>query len=602
MSRLGALVGAAALTTAWGVAPAWAHGHHHHHTATPIKHVVVIFGENISFDHYFATYPHATNEDGTHFEASPDTPKDVRTAENAGLIEHNPNQYPPKRLGPDQAMTCDQHHSYTPEQYAYDGGKADKFVQYTDSGKCSGDLFGEPGLVMDYYDGNTVTAMWNYAQHFALNDNSFGDVYGPSTPGAIDVISGQTHGVMSMDPDSGTEDPQQTEEPDPYTVVSPDENGVGTMINDPDPAYDDCANKDHTSHNALAAMTGRNIGDLLNDKHVTWGWFQGGFRPATPWDGEDGHYAQCAAQTHANVGGQQVEDYSPHHEPFQYYKSTANPHHLPPRSVKEIGHDGRANHQYDIKDFNAALRTGHLPSVSYLKAPAYQDGHASYSDPIDEQHFVVEEINRIQKSRAWKNTAVILAYDDSDGWYDHVAHKVLNGSTDTSTDSNGMTVDAPACRRGPAPVGGYQDRCGPGARQPLMVVSPYSKVNAVDHTFTQQSSIIRFIEDNWHLGRIGDASFDATAGSLAGMFDFDHPHYKRVLLNKDGSVKTVRHIPAHIPVASADQVDAALYAGDDMALAAADSHLPAAAVAAAAAVVVLAGGGAAYALRRRRRA
>src|SRR3954463_4934359 len=78
LSRLGALAGAAALTTAWSVAPAWAHGHHHHHTATPIKHVVVIFGENISFDHYFGTYPHATNEDGTHFTASRHTPKDVR--------------------------------------------------------------------------------------------------------------------------------------------------------------------------------------------------------------------------------------------------------------------------------------------------------------------------------------------------------------------------------------------------------------------------------------------------------------------------------------------------------------------------------------------
>jgi phospholipase C len=602
LSRLGALAGAAALTTAWGVAPAWAHGHHHHdHTATPIKHVVVIFGENISFDHYFATYPHATNEDGTHFTASRHTPKDVRTAENADLIEHNPNQYAPKRLGPEQAMTCDQHHSYTPEQYAYNGGKADKFVQYTDSGKCSGNLFGEPGLVMDYYDGNTVTGMWNYAQHYALNDNSFGDVYGPSTPGAINVISGQTHGIVSMDPDSGTENPQQTDEPDPYTVVSPDENGVGTMINDPDPAYDDCSNKDHTSDNALGAMTGRNIGDLLNDKHVTWGWFQGGFRPATPWDGEDGHYAQCAAQTHANVGGQQVEDYSPHHQPFQYYKSTANPHHLPPRSVHEIGHDGRANHQYDVKDFHAALRTGNLPSVSYLKAPAYQDGHASYSDPIDEQHFVVEEINRIQKSRAWKDTAVILAYDDSDGWYDHVVHKVLNGSRDTSTDSSGMTVDAPACQHGPAPAGGYQDRCGPGARQPLMVVSPYSKVNAVDHTFTQQSSIVRFIEDNWHLGRIGDASFDARAGSLSGMFDFRHPHNRRVLLNKDGSVKSVGHIPDHVSVASAAQVDEQLYSDMTLAADSRDAGLPTAAVAGGAAVVVLAGGALGYGLLRRRR-
>ncbi len=136
-----------------------------------------------------------------------------------------------------------------------------------------------------------------------------------------------------------------------------------------------------------------------------------------------------------------------------------------------------------------------------------------------------------------------------------------------------------------------------------MVVSPYSRANAVDHTFTQQSSVIRFIEDNWHLGRIGDASFDARAGSLSGMFDFRHPDFRRVLLNKDGSVKSVGRIPDQVPVASSAQVDKALYSGKDMALAA-DSRgagLPAAAVAGAAAVVALAGGAIAFGLIRRRK-
>src|ERR687885_278816 len=70
-------------------------------------------------------------------------------------------------------------------------------------------------------------------------------------------------------------------------------------------------------------------------------------------------------------------------------------------------------------------------------------------------------------------------------------------------------------------LGGYQDRCGYGPRQPLLVISPYAKSNFVDHSLTDQSSIIKFIEDNWQLGRIGDQSFDARAGSLGNMFDFD---------------------------------------------------------------------------------
>ncbi|MFD8838303.1 phospholipase C [Streptomyces griseofuscus] len=547
MRSLGALVGVAALTALGSNAPGWAatsaHGHGASSTATPIKHVVVLFDENISFDHYFATYPKAANTDGTKFTASKSTPKDIDTLANAGLLEHNPNQYAPKRLSPSQALTCDQNHSYGPEQYAYNGGKADQFVQNTEVDKCSGGLFGEPGLAMDYYDGNTVTALWNYAQHYTLSDRAYSSNYGPSTPGALNLASGNTHGVVSIDPATG----EQTDKPDSYTVQSPDAHGVGTVVNDPDPAWDDCSDKDHTSRNALASMQGKNVGDLLNAKKVSWGWFQGGFRPSTGWDGTSGSYAKCDT-THNNVGGTAAVDYSPHHNPFSYYKSTANPHHLPPKSVSEIGHSGQANHNYDLTDFSAALKAGHLPSVSFLKAGEYQDGHAGYSDPIDEQHFLVNEINAIQSSPQWKSTAIVVAYDDSDGWYDHAFVAPRNGSTDTSVGSNGKATDSPACQEGPKAAGGYADRCGPGTRQPLLVISPYSKVNKVDHTLTDQASITRFIEDNWHTGRVGDASFDAKAGSLGGMFDFRHPNNKRVLLNTDGSVESVGPIKHVAPV------------------------------------------------------
>ncbi|MFC9927745.1 phospholipase C [Streptomyces sp. NPDC127190] len=554
LRTLGALAGAAALTALGGNAPGWAAvpagtPGGHSSTATPIKHVVVLYDENVSFDHYFATYPKAANTDGTTFKAAKNTPKNIDTLAHAGLLTKNPNQYTPKRLSPAQAMTCDQNHSYGPEQYAYNGGKADQFVQNTEVDKCSGGLFGEPGLVMDYYDGNTVTGLWNYAQHYAMSDRSYSSVYGPSTPGALNLISGQTHGVVSMDPKTGTENPKQTPTPDPYTVLSPDAHGVGTLVNDPDPAYDDCSGKDHTSSNALASLQGRNIGDLLNARKVSWGWFQGGFRPTTAWDGKQGDYAKCDA-THTNLGGASVTDYSPHHNPFAYYKSTANPHHLPPKSVSEIGHSGQANHNYDLTDFSAVLKAGKLPAVSFVKAGAYQDGHAAYSDPTDEQHFLIGQINAIQSSPQWKSTAIVIAYDDSDGWYDHAYVAPRNGSTDTSTGSNGKAIDSPACQHGPKAAGGYADRCGPGTRQPLLVVSPYSKVNKVDHTLTNQASITRFIEDNWRTGRIGDHSFDATAGSLAGLFDFRHPNNKQVLLKADGSVRSVGPIHHVAPVAT----------------------------------------------------
>ena len=132
------------------------------------------------------------------------------------------------------------------------------------------------------------------------------------------------------------------------------------------------------------------------------------------------------------------DDYIAHHEPFQYYASTANPHHLAPASLAAIGTDtqsyvsgvpqfDKANHQYDMSDFNALvaaishgfLSPDNLPAVSFLKAPGYQDGHAAYSDPLDEQQFLVESINHLQRLPEWRDTAVVIAYDDSDGWYDH---------------------------------------------------------------------------------------------------------------------------------------------------------------------------------------
>jgi phospholipase C len=505
----GALVVAAGVAAAVGIGADGANAQplsptqaEHLHTATPIKHVVVIFGENISFDHYFGTYPNAANTDGTPFHAAPHTPKVNGLSQQ--LLTNNPNAYNPNRLSPSQALTCDQNHGYGPEQKAVNGGKMDKFVEYTETDKCTGQpvLFGEPGLVMDYYDGNTVTGMWNYAQHYALNDNSFDSVFGPSSPGAINLISGQTHGVQALT--SVTHEPTT----DAYAVQSPDENGIGTMTNDPDPAWDDCSDKNHTASENLATMHGRNIGDLLNDKGVTWGWFQGGFRPT----GTQNGFAVCG-QTHTNVGGNAAVDYSPHHEPFQYYPSTANPKHLPPSSVAAIGRTDQANHQYDITDFNDAVSAGNIPAVSFLKAPQYQDGHAGYSDPLDEQRFVVTEINKIQHSRQWNSTAIVLAYDDSDGWYDHVAPKIINGSHDANLDSS-------ICAGAPVPLGGYADRCGYGPRLPLLVISPYSKANSVDHTRTDQTSVLRFIEDNWRTGRIGDSSYDSRANALSNMFSF----------------------------------------------------------------------------------
>jgi phospholipase C len=479
----------ARLTAAAGTAPA----------ATSVKHLVVIFQENISFDHYFGTYPHAANPPGEPpFRPVPGTP--AVNGLNEALLAHNPNAANPQRLDRSEALTCDQNHDYTPEQLAFDHGLMDKFVQNTQVTDCSPPEKSKPGLVMDYYDGNTVTGLWNYAQHFAMSDNSYDTTFGPSTPGALNLVSGQTHGAVSAGP-------------------LPDVILNGTVIGDADPTFDDC------SAGTTFSMKGRNIGNLLNARHVTWGWFQGGFRPTTPFSKKTGAKAVCGS-AHTNIGGVSITDYSAHHEPFQYYRSTANPHHLPPSSVAMVGRTDRANHQYDLTDFFKALHAGIMPSVSFLKAAKYQDGHAGYSDPLDEQHFLVKVINRLQSSRFWHNTAVVIAYDDSDGWYDHQMSPILNHSQSSADALTGAGL----CGTN-RPLAGFQARCGYGPRLPLLVISPFAKPNFVDHTITDQSSILRFIEDNWLGGtRVGNGSFDALAGTLNNLLT-SHPHAHRLFLN-----------------------------------------------------------------------
>jgi phospholipase C len=485
--------------------------------ATPIQHVVVIFQENISFDHYFGTYPFAANPEGEPpFFAFANTPSvnglGPAFLNNNGTVTNSANgtgATAPFRLDRSQAATADQDHDYTAEQIAYHSGIVDLFPMGTGTaGPPPSNLpqASTTGLVMGYYDGNTVTALWNYAQHYAMSDNSYGTNYGPSTDGALNLISGQLNGAINNTNGTGS--------------LVEDGSGGMTVISDADPAGDVCS----TTTGETFSMSGKNIGDLLNAAGVSWGFFEGGFDlTVTNPNGSTG----CSRSTTSLITNSKKADYIPHHQPFQYYKSTANLTHARPTSVATIGKAGdAANHQYDINDFYTAVNEGNFPAVSILKAPGFQDGHAGYSDPIDEQQFVVHVINFLQSQPAWwANTAVIIAYDDSDGWYDHQMPPIVNQSS-TSAD---MVTATGACGSGTGALPGVatgtahaQGRCGYGPRLPLMVISPYAKQNFVDHTVTDQSSIIRFVEDNWLNGqRIGQGSFDAIAGPLDYMFDFE---------------------------------------------------------------------------------
>jgi phospholipase C len=529
MTRLGTvLMIGLALTGAMGgrVTPTVADPDPSEDTTTPIKHLVVIFQENCSFDHYFGTYPHAANIPGeagaTPFHAKPGTP--TINGLSPALLTMNPNfnkltglRVNPFRFPPSHQVTGGNTNDMHAEQSAYDGGLMDKFVDFT------GQDVNIPGFVlpfprtdvMGYFDGNTVTALWNYAQHFAMSDNHFGTVSGATILGHINLISGQTHGARWHNKNDG-----------PNTWYSSDLPGVifqGTIIANANSAHDNWATKAQR-----VEMTGTNVGKLLNDKGVTWGWFSDGFAPNPD-------------------GTPNTTDYGINREPFQLYASTANPNHSAPNSIWNVGYTldqvdpkhppDPANHQYDLADFWKAAAIHRIPAVSFFKAKNSETGHpGTDSTPGQEQTFLAHTLNELQKLPEWKDMAVMIGWDDSDGWYDHQMPPIVNQSnTQTAIPPidalPGLGLD-PATIMGP-PGSPYQARCGYGPRLPFLVISPYAKCNYVDHVITDQSSVCRFIEDNWNLGRIGDFSFDTRAGSLLGFFDFRRgPRHDRLFLNE----------------------------------------------------------------------
>ncbi len=388
----------------------------------------------------------------------------------------------------------------------------------------------------------------------------------------------------------------------PDADLTADGNGGYSLTSDAQGYYDDCSTRD------AVALKGANIGDELNAAGLSWGWFEGGFRPSASYQealadtGKTGQpdstfipdefssYFANVANRPAHSSNQSLcdtvhpvgvalggsgqwgykDDYIPHHDPFQFYASTANPHHLTVPTVggqdtlaglQEIGNDTQAyvngtpqfntpNHQYDTSDFSQLVEAinrrelppSALPAVSFLKAPGYEDGHAAYSDPEDEQQFVASQINALMRSPDWKNTVVFVNWDDSDGWYDHVYSGVTNPSlspadnlTNTSLNVSSLGTSGQCggnpqgTEETPFPLAGEQGRCGFGPRLPLLAISPYVKKNYVDHNLSDQASMINFIEYNWDLSGIPGsadqvlAAKDASAGlpfDLAGMFEF----------------------------------------------------------------------------------
>ena len=424
-----------------------------------IKHVFVIYQENRSFDSYFGTFPGADN---------------LATAQ---ARAHGFNQWDaigkmwirpfPLRA----ADTSDADHSRPALLAKVDHGKMDNYVGWEETHlvdvKLASPQFAEQLgiLTMAHEDCHTIPFLWMYAHHFTLYDHIFQAMYGPSTPGNIDLIAAQTGQTQAArHPSEAFKSPYATGEP---------------VVNDYNPAFGPYAfhyqvrqphQLDQTYATLMLTLKGRKAtqakidnGDIkkdinelvkLNHQSIPWAWYQEGF---------------------GNGRGNHHPGYVTHHNAPQYFGY-----------IRKNPSMWRGIH--GIHDFFYVMKHRKLPanSVVFVKGgsknpfgwkpanPKYQfvlgdDDHPGYSDSQISEALVAKTIDAIARSPYWKSSVIIITWDDSGGFYDHVPPPAFEECPD-------------------------KHPCGDGPRIPLLMISPYSKSGAIVSNPGDTASFAKFLD------------------------------------------------------------------------------------------------------------
>jgi phospholipase C len=418
-----------------------------------IEHVIVLFMENRSFDNLFGLFPTADgllaagqippqrDQDGKPYAT---LPRPITTSVKPAVADDRfpadlPNRpFLTTAYVPLEQKTGDLVHRWYQEQRQIGDGAMDRFVAWSDAG----------GLTMSYYDGSGL-ALWRYAQEFTLADHFFHAAFGgsflnhmwlacactPHWPDAPAVMRVQldANGLLLPNGDGDVT-------PDGYVV------NTAFTVNTPHP---DTVARDRL----LPSMTDATIGDRLDASGISWAWYSGGWRDA--------------------LAGKAHTTFQYHHHPFAYFARWAD------------GTAAKARHLKDEDDFLRDLREGRLPRVSFVKPLGLDNEHPGYTNVATGQQHVADLVAAIQASRYWKDTAIIVTYDENGGRWDHV----------------------------PPP---RVDRWGPGVRVPAIVISPLARRGVVDHTLYDTTSILKLIETRWRLAPLG--ARDAAAHDMRNAF------------------------------------------------------------------------------------
>jgi phospholipase C len=416
-----------------------------------VEHVIVIYMENHSFDNLYGSFPganglaNATRSEYTQIDTANGNAYTTLPWSDASFVPTPSLTNQPFDIGQLRSAgepTRDLVHRYYQEQNQIDGGKMDKFAAISDA----------KGLSMGYYQTSQLPMMNVLTKDYMLCDNFYHSAFGGSFLNHMWLIAAQTPQWTGA-PSSMVSVLDTKNNPKVDKQATPDRYIVNTSysVNNPHPATSNASER-------IPNLTFPTIGDRLSDAGVSWAWYSGGWNDALA--GHPGSLFQF------------------HHQPFAYFANYAD------------GTAAKAEHLKDEQDFYTALDSGTLPAVSFIKPYGIDNEHPGYTDLLTGDNYLANLVTKIKNSSSWKNTVIIITYDEHGGYWDHVAPPVI-------------------------------DRWGPGARVPGIIISPYVKQGNVhvDHTQYETCSILAFIEKRWGLQPLGTR--DANADPFSNAFKWD---------------------------------------------------------------------------------
>jgi acid phosphatase len=462
-----------------------------------IKHIIVIYAENRSFDSLYSAFSSKNDKDSNiHKQLDFDNtvlPYLPKIWNDKSLQNEKSNQISNAPFSVEQILNKDLNskihsdpvHKFYQNQEQINGGKNNKFAAISNAG----------ALTMGYFNGESLP-LFKRAKQFTLADNFFMGAFGGSflnhqylicacapkfdnAPAKLKVIL-DDYGKLKRTIDS----PKSALIGHPKYVqdgsVSPDGFAINTLQPPYQPSWIKPKNniKDslafvNNDENPLPAQTSITIGDTLSEKNISWAWYAQGWNKAIA----DGMQDPDKPRSVIYNDKDGAINFQPHHQPFNYY-SRFSPHNL----------DERAKFLKDGDDFMDAINNDMLPQVSFYKPQGSNNQHPEYTNVMNGDMHIDSVVDKIMHSKVWKDSVIIISYDENGGFWDHVA----------------------------PPIG---DKFGPGNRIPTIIISPFAKKNYVDHTMYDTTSIIKFITLRFGLKPLSGVRKDV--GDLTNALNLD---------------------------------------------------------------------------------